>query len=1603
VFEQYLEEKEWLINKGIQRLLKLYGAFALVAHFLGSLFFLLARTEAANGNRKNWATEDGILNIQELGEGGWDVSLPSEVGGVYIQYVRATYWAVITMVTTGYGDIVPHNTCETVFCMCTMYVGVLFTCSIIGNLTNLVANLDAAEDAYQQRMDNFNKYMAYRQLPAKLRSKVRNYWTYVYSQFKGFDETSFLSELPPALRMQVTGLITTDLLKTVSFLRAGSPPLLNALALVMEQLIFSPSDIVVKRGEPCTGALFLSRGETDKLNKDESGVVEKLTDRDRLAFGAVSLLLQQYTTPFTIRAKSYCEFHFLGRDKFQKVSKKHSSAEAMSKMKVQAESLAKCEAKAGKFFGAMQNTVKESRFEFINQCLLPDSRFRRLWLIMSSFGVLHYSVFVPLQCGFCYDHPPGTGFANVCLAINCLVDIFFMVDIVFHAKYFVFEKSGLLIKDPKLIYEEYRSSRSCGFDIISALPLDLFFLPLGEVWLPFLRVHKLCRLARTQQYVSVIEKVSSVNTSTRRLIKLFFIVGIAVHWVGCGWYFTAKHHRYTARGGSSADWAMADWIWYDTRSSGNQVYLDHSAGNGIGGYLRAIYWAIVSMTTVGYGDIVPVNSLESIFASVVVLVGGLAYPAVVGAMAVLMGTIDAARMQFKTKMSDLSKYMQYKGFPPQLQDRITRYHDYIWTRQHGVDEDQILEELPFTLRTQIIACTNHDTVSRIPFFADCAKDFLKHLLSVLKPVTFLPDDYVIRAGEAGQEMYFIEHGATAVMSADGRMTYAVLSNGDYFGEACLLKAEKRSATIRALSYCDCLILSRKKFGLVLEQYPDSTGQNDVLIKLRHTLEQKKNQNQKVALNLSRYPKLMQTTCFDHNTTATVSSDSMRFPGSKRRQLWGVICLLVVAYNLLAIPFRLAFSSNPETFFPDYIGDVILVADIVLHWWWFGYLHEGSVFTERDDIKSHYLSSANFNFDLCTAIPFEVCLVFAFVTDRMDVPSTMAICRLPKLAKLVHLRTYLHDVERLAAWMRIPEVHIKLLKLLAAVVVTAHWLACMFFFLAKTQDHAEACAQAAATGTIDAVACGFRGTWVEHQLTEGLLSVADLQNDWAMYLRAVNWSLPTLVVVVIGDVIPVNNIETMYVFFVIVVGITVNAAIIGNIANLVANLEGSAATFSRDMDELDKYMRAVSLPQAIRDRALRYCEYSWTTHKGFDDASITNSFPITLRMDTSNFLKLKHIQSCPLFDFCDVALQKALAYSLQSRVYSPADYIVNEDDVADQMFFVDKGTVQIGAHAARSDEFRKKENFIVLSTLTEGSYFGEAPLLHATRCLATFRAQDYCELFVLAKCDVENLLGKYPAQRDEIQEMICDLNDELERDINNLKDNLLLHSNKQSKLSKLFDFWNNGEDQLAKQQECDMFAPRSIFRRWWNIGRLCGMVFLAVRIPFAAAFNSLDPQHLPELHCPTNPAFILHIAADYLVDMFFICDIILRSTCFAYLDKGQIMRQHLWYQYRASGQFYTDILASFPFDLIVAWGAHPTPCYLSSLWRIPHLLRLTRLSKCCREVQDACIQVLRLRLDSGLLQIAKVLFFTLLVRTPLFLICVRIQQIDCRKNILQSIF
>ena len=56
-------------------------------------------------------------------------------------------------------------------------------------------------------------------------------------------------------------------------------------------------------------------------------------------------------------------------------------------------------------------------------------------------------------------------------------------------------------------------------------------------------------------------------------------------------------------------------------------------------YIISLYWSAATTTTVGYGDISPVNELERVFALVVMMVGVLLYGYTLGSLAATITNI----------------------------------------------------------------------------------------------------------------------------------------------------------------------------------------------------------------------------------------------------------------------------------------------------------------------------------------------------------------------------------------------------------------------------------------------------------------------------------------------------------------------------------------------------------------------------------------------------------------------------------------------------------------------------------------------------------------------------------------------------------------------------------------------------------------------------------------------------------------------------------------------------------------------------------------------------------------------------------------------------
>ncbi|KAM7055420.1 potassium/sodium hyperpolarization-activated cyclic nucleotide-gated channel 3 isoform 3-T3 [Molossus nigricans] len=164
----------------------------------------------------------------------------------------------------------------------------------------------------------------------------------------------------------------------------------------------------------------------------------------------------------------------------------------------------------------------------------------------------------------------------------------------------------------------------------------------------------------------------------------------------------------------------------------------------------------------------------------------------------------------------VEQYMSFHKLPADTRQRIHEYYEH---RYQGkmFDEENILGELSEPLQEEIINFTCRGLVAHMPLFAHADPSFVTAVLTKLRFEVFQPGDLVVREGSVGRKMYFIQHGLLSVLARGTQDTR--LTDGSYFGEICLLTRGRRTASVRADTYCRLYSLSVDHFNAVLEEFP----------------------------------------------------------------------------------------------------------------------------------------------------------------------------------------------------------------------------------------------------------------------------------------------------------------------------------------------------------------------------------------------------------------------------------------------------------------------------------------------------------------------------------------------------------------------------------------------------------------------------------------------------------------------------------------------------------------------------------------------------------------------------------------------------------------
>ncbi len=338
--------------------------------------------------------------------------------------------------------------------------------------------------------------------------------------------------------------------------------------------------------------------------------------------------------------------------------------------------------------------------------------------------------------------------------------------------------------NPKEDHKKRFLSWAFWIDILASIPFDLI-----AYWFNFpvwLRILRLIRVLRMFKFVKMFVTIGNL-TIIPSAVKAIFVVSatlITFNGIACGWLLIYPP--------GEVDIVTA--------------------------YIKAVYWTITTVATIGYGDITPSDNIGRIFTMFVMVGGVVMYGIVIGSISRMIEISGRHKEQSKAKLNDLRLFVEYYGLPEGLSSEIFGFYGHILTKRLSDNDEQIIAELPIALQRDIKTYMNMKLIGNVPAFKLCSIECLKDIAKSLQQMAYSPGEHVITAGEIGHEMFIIGHGSVEVLV--GKNSVATLTNGQFFGEIALLNEVKRTADVVSQTYCDLYKLSKDNFISLIKTYPE---------------------------------------------------------------------------------------------------------------------------------------------------------------------------------------------------------------------------------------------------------------------------------------------------------------------------------------------------------------------------------------------------------------------------------------------------------------------------------------------------------------------------------------------------------------------------------------------------------------------------------------------------------------------------------------------------------------------------------------------------------------------------------------------------------------
>lgn len=467
----------------------------------------------------------------------------------------------------------------------------------------------------------------------------------------------------------------------------------------------------------------------------------------------------------------------------------------------------------------------------------PWSGYYNFWWGLTVFAALFGLFFETYQIAFSFS---GWATRNGTI-LEIILFTIFVLDIIINFNLAIHDENDRIVFSRCLIAKNYLK---CMFwvDLIGVFPFyHVSMAATGQIGqsstlaqdLALLRLFTLVRLHRVPKFFSILKYSSKISLMALTLIRDLSAVLVWTHVWTCIMFFIAREMAYD-KGNT--------WL-------GEEI----DTLNDFEKYTTALYWSVVTFTTVGYGDFSPVNSLEQIFGIVYMICNVVLMAWVIGSITLLIVKTDEKTGLYREALQVLKKYSVLHQFDRDLTKKLQNYLMLDFDNREVADE-QVLQFFPAGVRRKVLRRLYLPSLLSTKLMRGTRQQFVDAFLSLCKVEVFSPGDELLQRGVICSELYLLLEGTLEVASpgdldsstrdsgerdlvtstfqtslADSTELGTVcgrkrtILKGEFVNELGFFTESPQIDAIRTRSVCKILTICKSDYKVLATEHPGSAG------------------------------------------------------------------------------------------------------------------------------------------------------------------------------------------------------------------------------------------------------------------------------------------------------------------------------------------------------------------------------------------------------------------------------------------------------------------------------------------------------------------------------------------------------------------------------------------------------------------------------------------------------------------------------------------------------------------------------------------------------------------------------------------------------------